>query len=62
VTGFLGQNFGWLIDHIGSLEAFALFGLGGLLVAAAWLVAVLHLSGELTRRKAAEDVAEKVTP
>jgi hypothetical protein len=31
-------------------------------VAAAWLVAVLHLSGELTRREAAEDVAEKVTP
>ena len=32
ITGFYGQNFGWLVRHIGSFEAFAILGLGGLLV------------------------------
>lgn len=32
VTGFFGQNFAWLVDHIGSFETFAVFGLGGLVV------------------------------
>ena len=32
ITGFYGQNFGWLVRHIGSFEAFAVLGLGGLLV------------------------------
>ena len=32
VTGFFGQNFGWLVDHIASLHAFLIFGIGGLLV------------------------------
>lgn len=32
ITGFFGQNFGWLVDHIRSLAAFLGFGLG-LLVA-----------------------------
>ena len=32
VTGFFGQNFGWLVDHVGSFETFLIFGLGGLLV------------------------------
>jgi magnesium transporter len=26
-TGFFGMNFGWLTDHIGSLQAFVIFGL-----------------------------------
>lgn len=32
VTGFFGQNFGWLVEHIGSFETFLVFGLGGLVV------------------------------
>jgi magnesium transporter len=27
ITGFFGQNFGWLVRHVGSWEAFLLFGL-----------------------------------
>ena len=32
VTGFFGQNFGWLVRHIDGFAAFAIYGLGGLLV------------------------------
>ncbi len=30
VTGFFGQNFGWLVGHIDGLAAFIIYGLGGL--------------------------------
>jgi len=32
VTGFFGQNFGWLVDHIESREKFLVFGVGALVV------------------------------
>jgi magnesium transporter len=32
VTGFFGQNFGWLVAHIGSFWEFASLGIGGLLL------------------------------
>ena len=32
VTGFFGQNFGWLVNHIGGLSQFLIFGVGGLVV------------------------------
>jgi magnesium transporter len=32
VTGFFGQNFGWLVGHIDTAGAFAAFGIGGLLL------------------------------
>jgi magnesium transporter len=32
VTGFFGQNFGWLVQHIASPAAFAFYGFGGLVV------------------------------
>jgi magnesium transporter len=32
VTGFFGQNFGWLVGHIGSAGDFVVLGLGGLVV------------------------------
>jgi magnesium transporter len=47
VTGFFGQNFGWLVDRIGSFEAFAVLGGGGLLAAIVALVVLLHLSGQV---------------
>ena len=32
ITGFFGQNFGWLVDHIDSLTTFLIWGVGGLLI------------------------------
>jgi magnesium transporter len=32
VTSFFGQNFGWLVDHISTLEAFIGYGIGGLVI------------------------------
>jgi magnesium transporter len=32
VTGFFGQNFGWLVRHIDSRHAFLVYGVGGLVV------------------------------
>ena len=41
ITGFFGQNFGWLVDRIDSLTAFLIWGIGGtvgtVIVIAAWL-------------------------
>ncbi len=37
VTGFFGQNFGWLVGHVDSLTAFLFYGIGGLLVPLALL-------------------------
>ena len=28
VTGFFGQNFGWMVDHVASRNDFLLFGVG----------------------------------
>jgi magnesium transporter len=32
VTGFFGQNFGWLVNHIQSAHSFFIFGVGGFVV------------------------------
>jgi magnesium transporter len=32
ITGFFGQNFAWLVQHISSYTAFIIYGLGGLLI------------------------------
>ena len=32
VTGFFGMNFGWLVDHIDPGWAFAVYGIGGMIV------------------------------
>jgi len=37
LTGFFGQNFGWLVDHTASFAAFLIYGIGGLAVALALL-------------------------
>jgi magnesium transporter len=39
ITGFFGQNFGWLVEHVSSFWAFAVLGLGSLGVSAAGLYA-----------------------
>jgi magnesium transporter len=28
ITGFFGQNFGWMVDHIGGVPAFLALGIG----------------------------------
>jgi magnesium transporter len=40
VTGFFGQNFGWLVDHIRSRGAFLTYGIGGIVVPTVILVTV----------------------
>jgi magnesium transporter len=37
ITGFFGQNFAWLVQHISSYTAFIIYGLGGLIVPLALL-------------------------
>ena len=37
ITGFFGQNFAWLVQHISSYTAFMVYGLGGLLIPLALL-------------------------
>ena len=37
ITGFFGQNFAWLVQHISSYTAFMIYGLGGLAVPLALL-------------------------
>jgi len=32
VTGFFGQNFGWLVNHIDGVTAFIIYGIGGLVL------------------------------
>jgi magnesium transporter len=32
ITGFFGQNFQWLVDHVESRSDFLMFGVGGLLL------------------------------
>jgi magnesium transporter len=39
LTGFFGQNFGWLVVHVRSLWAFLAFGVGGIVLSSAVLFA-----------------------
>jgi magnesium transporter len=43
VTGFFGQNFGWLVSRLDSFAAFVAFGIGGLVVPLALLFFWLRL-------------------
>jgi magnesium transporter len=48
VTGFFGQNFGWLVRNITSFWAFAGLGIGGLLVSVVALMIWFRRSGFLS--------------
>jgi magnesium transporter len=52
VTGFFGQNFTWLVDHIDSFAAFATFGIGGLLLPMIALYIWLRRTGHLEQPQA----------
>ena len=45
VTGFFGQNFGWLVGHIDSEADFLAFGIGGLVIPLALMWAWFRRSG-----------------
>jgi magnesium transporter len=45
LTGFFGQNFGWLVGHVTSLWSFVVFGLGSLAVSCTILFIWFHRSG-----------------
>jgi magnesium transporter len=47
LTGFFGQNFGWLIEHTNSFGEFLVFGFGGLLVAIVALYVWLRREGHV---------------
>jgi magnesium transporter len=45
LTGFFGQNLGWLVNRIGSLDAFLLFGVGLNVLAVVALVIMFKKRG-----------------
>ena len=45
VTGFFGQNFGWMVDQVGSLHAFLTWGIGSLVLSVVALVAFFARRG-----------------
>jgi len=49
VTGFFGQNFGWLVRHINSFAAFLIWGVGGVVVPGVAIWAWLRHAGYLNR-------------
>jgi magnesium transporter len=51
LTGFFGQNLGWLVNRIGSLDAFLLFGVGLNLLAVAALVIMFRRRGWMSGRR-----------
>jgi magnesium transporter len=44
LTGFFGQNFTWMVDHVDSLWAFLVFGVGSCLIAIAIFVILIRRS------------------
>jgi magnesium transporter len=47
LTGFFGQNFGWLVEHTDSLAEFLVLGLGGLVLAVVALYLWLRWGGHV---------------
>ena len=45
LTGFFGQNFGWMVDHVGRWETFVGFGLGGELLVVIAMLAFFRRRG-----------------
>jgi magnesium transporter len=48
VTGFFGQNFGWMVRHIGSFGAFLAYGVGGLILSGVALLWWFRRAGFLS--------------
>jgi len=54
VTGFFGQNFSWLVQHISGFNEFLAYGIGGLVVPLVLLFSWLRLRSVRARAAAAE--------
>jgi magnesium transporter len=52
VTGFFGQNFGWLVRHISGFDTFIFYGIGGLVVPLVLLFSWLRLRSVRARAAA----------
>ena len=52
LTGFFGMNFAWMVRHIDTFAAFAILGIGGVVVSAVVLVALFWRAGYLGGRSA----------
>jgi magnesium transporter len=50
-TGFFGMNFGWLVNHIDSLEAFLVFGVGGMVLPLVIAAVLLVRAGYFGRQR-----------
>jgi magnesium transporter len=50
-TGFFGMNFGWLVNHIDSLEAFLVFGVGGMVMPIVIAAILLVRAGYFGRQR-----------
>jgi magnesium transporter len=62
VTGFFGQNFGWMVRHVTSLWAFLIYGIGTLLISLAVLVLGLRQQDRRLGRRAAGDAQRTLQP
>ena len=64
VTGFFGQNFGWLTGHITTLAAFVIYGIGALVVSLAVLLLWLRCrrAGADTSAAARDNVQPRPAP
>ncbi len=58
MTGFFGQNFGWLVDNIGSAETFAIFGIGTLLFSCLVVLGWFRI----TARERAREIISSAAP
>jgi magnesium transporter len=47
VTGFFGQNFGWLVDRMDGLASFLVLGIGGLALPSLALMMLFKRAGYL---------------
>ena len=50
LTGFFGMNFGWMVEHIDSFTAFAIFGVGGMLALTLGVLLLFWRAGYLGPR------------
>jgi len=50
-TGFFGMNFGWLVNHIDSLAAFLIFGVGGMVTPIVIAAVLLVRAGYFGRQR-----------
>jgi len=51
LTGFFGMNFGWMVRHVNTAAAFAVYGVGGMVVLTAGVLLLLWRAGYIGPRE-----------